>query len=186
MPTAIALRFALDAKVSQFTVHAFASGLASVVAHNPKFAIRDFAGETHLDPETLWASLKVAVRLRSLELTDEVSEYDRGEINRIMFDEVLEVSRFPEAVYDCPRAAVTKISENMYRAELKGNLSLHGNTRQLNLTSQIVRGEDSLRAYGEFTVNQSDFGIRLPSVANGTIKMKDQVKIAFFIISRKV
>lgn len=66
MPTAIALRFALDAKVSQFTVHAFASGLASVVAHNPKFAIREFSGEAHLDPETLWASLKVAVRLRSL------------------------------------------------------------------------------------------------------------------------
>jgi polyisoprenoid-binding protein YceI len=147
MPTATALRFALDAKVSQFAVHAFASGLASVVAHNPKFAIREFSGEAHLDPETLWASLKVAVRLRSLELTDEVGEYDRGEINRIMFDEVLEVGRFPEAAYECPRAAVTKVSENMYRTELKGNLSLHGNMRQLNLTSQVVRGEDSLRAW---------------------------------------
>jgi hypothetical protein len=47
MPTATALRFALDAKVSQFTVHAFASGLASVVAHDPKFAIREFSGEAH-------------------------------------------------------------------------------------------------------------------------------------------
>ncbi len=39
------VRYSMDPAQSQFTVHAFASGLAAVVAHNPKFAIRDFSGE---------------------------------------------------------------------------------------------------------------------------------------------
>lgn len=186
MAATTSLRFVLDSKASQFTVHSFASGLASVVAHNPKFAIREFTGEANLDPHNLVASLKVSVRLRSLELTDEVNAYDRGEISRIMFDEVLEVSRFPEAVFDCSKAGVTKISENMYRVELQGDLSLHGARRQLNFAAQVVRGEDSLRAYGDFTIRQTDFAIRLPSVANGTIKMKDEVKIAFFIIGKRI
>ena len=47
------VRYSLDAVQSQFTVHAFASGLAAVVAHNPKFAIRDFSGEAQFVPDTL-------------------------------------------------------------------------------------------------------------------------------------
>jgi hypothetical protein len=49
------VRFSIDAAQSQFTVHAFASGLAAVVAHNPKFAIRDFSGEAQFAPDTLHA-----------------------------------------------------------------------------------------------------------------------------------
>ena len=55
---------------------------------------------TRFIPETLRdASIRVRIKVASLELIDEVSEYDRGEIDRVMFNEVLEVSRFPEIVY---------------------------------------------------------------------------------------
>jgi hypothetical protein len=47
------VRYSIDAAQSQFTVHAFASGLAAVVAHNPKFAISDFSGEAQFAPDTL-------------------------------------------------------------------------------------------------------------------------------------
>jgi polyisoprenoid-binding protein YceI len=94
------VRYSMDAAQSQFTVHAFASGLAAVVAHNPKFAIRDFRGEARFNSDTLRdASIQIRIKAASLELMDEVSEYDRGEIDRVMFNEVLEVSRFPEIVY---------------------------------------------------------------------------------------
>jgi hypothetical protein len=73
-------RYSMDAAQSQFTVHAFASGLAAVVAHNPKFAICEFSGEAQFAPDTLQdASIRVRINASSLELTDEVSEYDRGE-----------------------------------------------------------------------------------------------------------
>jgi polyisoprenoid-binding protein YceI len=70
----------------------------------------------------------------------------------------------------------------MYRAELNGDFSLHGTTRKLNFATQVVRGEDSLRAYGEFKLTQTDFGIALPSVANGAIKMKDDRIRCFFVV----
>ena len=50
---ALHVRYEMDAKVSQFTVHAFASGLAAVVAHGPKFAIRDFSGVAEFVPGTM-------------------------------------------------------------------------------------------------------------------------------------
>ena len=47
--------YQIDTKLSQLTVHAFASGLAAVVAHNPKFAIRDFS-VTHDSRPAPWAT----------------------------------------------------------------------------------------------------------------------------------
>ena len=118
------VRYSMDAAQSQFTVHAFASGLAAVVAHNPKFAIRDFSGEARFVSDTLRdASIQVRIKATSLELMDEVSEYDRGEIDRVMFNEVLEVSRFPEIVYTSTQITATRLSENLYATTIAGKLS---------------------------------------------------------------
>jgi hypothetical protein len=46
-------------------------------------------------------------------------------------------------------------------------------------------GEDTLRGYGNFSVKQTEFGISIASVAGGTLKMKDELKIAFFIVAKK-
>ncbi|HEY0701323.1 MAG TPA: YceI family protein [Candidatus Acidoferrales bacterium] len=186
MAIASALSFSIDTQVSRFTVQAFASGFASVVAHDPKFAVRDFTGDVHLDPDNFGSySVNASIRLRSLDLTDEVSEFDRSEIERVMFEEVLEVDSFPEATFTASGLTTDEISSNIYRAELKGQLCLHGRTQPLTFSTQVISGEDSIRAQGEIALNPSAFGIRLPSVARGVIKMKDHVKIGFFMIGRK-
>jgi len=180
------VRYGMDAKVSQFTAHAFASGLAAVVAHNPKFAIRDFSGEAQFVPGTLAeASLHLKIKASSLELMDEVSEYDRGEIMRVTFNEVLETSRFPEIVYSSSNVTATQIGENLFGAAIKGKLTLHGITNQVNFTAQVVVGEDTLRGYGNFVVKQTEYGIAIASIAGGTLKMKDELKLAFFIVAKK-
>ena len=180
------VRYSLDAVQSQFTVHAFASGLAAVVAHNPKFAIRDFSGEAQFAPDTLRdASMRVRIKAESLELMDEVSEYDRGEIDRVMFNEVLGISRFPEIVYTSTQISAIRLSENLYATTIAGKLTLHGVTNELDFSGQVVIGEDTLRGYGSFPVKQSKYGIAIASIAGGTLKMRDELKIAFFIIAKK-
>lgn len=178
--------YSIDAAQSQFTVHAFASGLAAVVAHNPKFAIRNFSGDARFVPDTLRdASIRIKISASSLELTDEVSEYDRGEIDRVTFKEVLEVSRFPEIVYTSTQISASRLSENLYATTIAGKLTLHGVTNELDLSAQVVIGEDTLRGYGSFPVKQSQYDIAIASIAGGTLKMRDELKIAFFIIAKK-
>ena len=180
------VRYSMDATQSQFTVHAFASGLAAVVAHNPKFAIRDFSGEARFISDTLRdASIQVRIKAASLELMDEVSEYDRGEIDRVMFNEVLEVSRFPEIVYTSTQISATRLSENLYATAIAGKLALHGVTNELDFSAQVVIGDDALRGYGSFSVKQSQYDIAIASIAGGTLKIRDELKIAFFIIAKK-
>jgi polyisoprenoid-binding protein YceI len=69
--------------------------------------------------------------------------------------------------------------------KVNGNLTLHGTTRGIEVYSQATVQDDSLQAAGQFALNQTDFGIKLVSVAVGMLKVKDQVKASFEIVARK-
>jgi polyisoprenoid-binding protein YceI len=121
----------------------------------------------------------------SFEIMDEVSGKDRREIERVMFDEVLEKSIYPMVEFRSLRVSSSKTVENMHRVHIGGDLTLHGVTRGLGFDSQLVAGEDALRALGSFSLLQSDFGLKIASVANGTLKLKDELKFGFFLIARR-
>jgi polyisoprenoid-binding protein YceI len=180
------VRYAIDPKASQFTVQAFASGLISAVAHSPKIAIRGWTGDVSFVPVTLVdAKLKVVVKTASLEVLDELREADRRELHRVMNDEVLETRRFPEAVFESTGINGERVKENLNRVNVEGRLSLHGVTNGQSFFSQVAFGVDSFRAYGEFSLLQSDYGIRIASIAGETLKLQDELKFSFYVVGRK-
>jgi polyisoprenoid-binding protein YceI len=178
--------FAIDAKASLFTVQAFAAGMVAVVAHSPKFAVREFSGDISFNPENPEkSSVNLSITTGSLEILDEVRASDRREIERIMFDEVLEKGRYPKIEFKSSHVSATKVSENVFRLTVSGDLSLHGTTRGVRLDSQVVVGEESLRAQGAFSVLQSDYGLKIASVAGGTLTLRDELKCGYFIVARR-
>jgi polyisoprenoid-binding protein YceI len=179
-------QFSIDAQASLFTVQAFASGIVAVVAHSPKFAIRNFSGNIAFEPENLdEASLDLAVKVSSLDLLDEVRSNERREIEKVMFDEVLEPGRYPTVTYKTSRVTAIKTAPNTYRLTLLGDLSLHGVTRGQKIESQVMIGEETLKAQGSFSVMQSDFNLKIASVAGGSLKLKDELKCSYFIAARR-
>ncbi len=180
------VRYAIDPKASQFTVQAFASGLISSVAHSPKIAIRGYTAEVSFVPETLADSrLKVVVKSANLEVLDDLREADKRELHRVMNDEVLETRRFPEIVFESSSISADKLKENLNRVNVEGRLALHGVTNSQTFFSQVAFGVDSFRAYGEFTLLQSDYSIRVASIAGGTLKLQDELKFSFYVVGRK-
>jgi polyisoprenoid-binding protein YceI len=73
----------------------------------------------------------------------------------------------------------------MYRVNVSGDLIPHGITRGMALDAQLVVGEDTLRVQSSFSLLQSDFGRKIASVAGGTLKLKDELKSAFFLLGRR-
>jgi polyisoprenoid-binding protein YceI len=178
--------FSIDSKASLFTVQAFASGIVAVVAHSPKFAIRDFSGAAMFSPDSIEdSSLDLSIKIRSLEIMDEVRTSDRQEIERVMFDEVLEASRYPSVQFKSSRVTATKTGDSMYSMAVLGDLNLHGMTRGMKLESQGMVGEETRKAQGSFSVRQTDFDLKIASVAGGSRKLKDQLKCGYFIIARR-
>jgi polyisoprenoid-binding protein YceI len=180
------VQYAIDPRASQFTVQAFASGLISAVAHSPKIAIRDWTGNVSFVPEILKdASLKVVVKASSLEVLDELRDSDRREIHRVMNHEVLETRSFPNVEFESSSISVDRLKETLHRVNVVGQLDLHGVTNSQSLFAQVAFAVDSFRAYGEFTLLQTDYGIRVAAVAGGTLKLQDELKFTFYVVARK-
>lgn len=178
------VRFSVDSGKSLFIVQVFAAGIAAVVAHSPRFAVRDFSGELEFVPSTMRdASVRFTISVASLEITDEVSVRDRREIERVMFEEVLELKRYPKIEYKSTSIVPSPTSANMYRVE--GDLTLHGVTQPMGFDAQIFANELLVRAQGAFSVMQSHHGLKIASVANGTLKLKDELKCSYFIVGHR-
>jgi polyisoprenoid-binding protein YceI len=174
--------YEIDRATSRFTVRAYATGMLSALGHSPTIAIRDFSGEARLEPEP---SLTLRVRAESLEVTDDIPAKDRREMERAMHQDVLESAKYPEIVYQSTSASLQQLSEGRWQANLVGNLTLRGVTRGQNITMQVSKLGDMLRAGGEFSLLQTSYGITLVSVAGGALKVKDELKFAFDIVARK-
>lgn len=171
----------------QFTVQAFAGGMLSAFGHNPTFEARDYRGEIQSDPETgEGASLNLTIEAASLQVTDDVSGKERRTIEETMHADVLESAKYPEIAYDCPSSASTskRTGDGQFEVALNGNLSLHGVTRRHPITARVTAGASMLRAFGEFAILQSDYGIEPVNVAGGTLKVRDELKCSFDIVAR--
>lgn len=181
------VHYKLNAAQSKFTVQAFATGILAGFGHNPTVAIRDFSGEAGFVQDSLAnASLRLNIDVNSLDLLDEVKDKDRREIERTMLNEVLEVHRYPEIIFQSTDIALTRIIPGRYKARIVGDLTMHGITRKaIWIMAQIIFSGDDLKAQGDFTLRQTDFGIKLVSVAAGALKLKDELKFVFELAGHK-
>jgi polyisoprenoid-binding protein YceI len=179
--------YRIDSKPSRFTVQVSAAGLLSAFGHNPVIAVRNFSGEARFQPDTLEsACLRVVVQAASLEVSGDVSDKDRREIESTMQDRVLESTAYPEIVFQSSTVKVSPAGPGQFRVEAAGQLSLHGVTREQVVSARVTVGPDRLRASGQFALHQTDYGIELVSVAGGALKVKDELKCSFDILASSV
>jgi polyisoprenoid-binding protein YceI len=186
MAEGLATSFVLDPGKSRFVVRASATGLLSAFGHNPVVAIRNFQGEAcfrEQAPEQ--SSLRMVIDPSSLTITGDVSDKDRYEMERAMREDVLETDRYPEIRFESSSTGATQLAPGFFRMRIGGTLTLHGVTRDLEISCNVTVAEDSLRANGDFTIRQTDYQIRLVSVAGGTLKLKDELKFSFDLVGRR-
>ena len=180
----VPVKFAFDTNASRFTVQAFATGMLSTFGHNPKIAIRDYDGEIQFTPDTYEnAVVRLTVRTSAMEVQDEMSGDDRKKLEQTMYD-VLEVKRFPTAVYESKHITVQKQSEDMLVAQVAGALSFHGVTQTQSLNARVTRLGTMLRISGDFSLRQSDYAIKPVSFAGGALRLKDELKFTFELVAR--
>ena len=180
--------YRLDATASAFTVQAYSQGLFSVFGHDPKIGVKDFTGEAQFTSDKFDnASLSLTIRADSLVVVNNIKEKDRADIERTMREEVLETRRYSEIEFKSNNVSLHRSGENRYRARVIGDLTLHGVTQKnLWLNGELTVTSDGLRARGEASIKQTDYKIKVVSVAGVTLKIKNEVKCSFDILARRV
>jgi polyisoprenoid-binding protein YceI len=179
-------RYVIDSRASRFTVQAFATGLLARMGHNPIIGIRDFSGEMQFNPDKLEAgAFRLAIKSASLTVQNEISDKDLREIERLMNQEVLETAKFPEIVYEATSISVNRMADMLCSATLNGKLTMHGVTRNQTIVVRVALLGSMLRASGDFSLDQTDYNIKLISVAGGALKLKDELKFFFEMVARR-
>jgi polyisoprenoid-binding protein YceI len=178
--------YQVNPESSRFIMQAFAEGLLSAFGHSPKLTAGEFSGEVAIEDEKIeTASLRFVVKAGSFRVVDDVGEKDRLEIERATRDDVLEAAQYPEIVFQGKAVSADRIYEGFYRVKIEGEVLLHGLKRNQPLDFQVRVSEDTVRAEGEATLKQSEFAIKKVSLAGGTMRVKDEVKLTFLIVAEK-
>lgn len=185
-PEPALMRFLIDKNASRFTVQAFATGLLSSFGHNPTIGIRDFEGEIQFIPETYdKASLHLSLKTTGLDVLDEMKSSDRKQLEQTMYEQVLEVQRFPGAVYESKDIKVEKPGNSPIVARVNGELTFHGVSQNQSIVARVADMGSVLRISGDFELRQSDFGVKPVSFAGGALRLKDQLKFTFELVARR-
>jgi len=180
------VRYVLDPSVSRFTVQAFATGILSAFGHNPTIAIRDYDGEVQFAPDTYEdASLQLTAKTTTFEVLDEMKRSDREKLEQEMFSTVLDAARFPTVLYQSRQIVVQKDGGDLLKVSVTGDLTLHGVTQVHSFEARAVNMDPTVRIFGDFTLHQSDYGMKQFSVAGGVLRLKDELKFKFELIARR-
>ena len=166
----------IDAQRSTLTVYAYKSGMFSAFADDHVIRAPIASGSVS---EEGTPAVQISVRSADLVALDpNLSASKRAEVQaRMVGPEVLDVSRYPDIAF----ASTSVEAAGPNRWTVRGTLTIHGASRPVS--AAVTRQEDHYR--GSFALKQSDFGIKPISIVGGTVKVKDELKIEFDVVTAK-
>ena len=106
-------------------------------------------------------------------------EFDKALMQEHFNDHYVESDKFPKAEF---RGTITNNSEinytkaGSYAARVKGKLTIHGVTKDIETTGTIRVEKDGLRSISSFNIRLSDYNIKIPSLVKD--KISNVVKVS--------
>ena len=161
----------IDTSQSKLRVYVFKSGLFSGFADNHD--VEAPIAEGTIDESA--SRVRFVIDARQMKVLDpNLSPEKRRQVQeRMLGPEVLDPTRYSLITFESTHVGAGGQNELL----VTGQLSLHGVTRPV---SARVRKENG-RYVGTCTLKQRDFGIARISIAGGTVKVKDELKVKFDI-----
>ena len=169
-------------QASRFDVKTSKAGLFGFAGHEHLVRARAFNGFVVLFPVDSSASyFELTVPAESLEVLTPPDTAEIRQVTETMRTEVLRVAEYPEI-----RVTATGGPTTDKGMRLRGELTLVGRTRPIQVDAVIQVGPDTIRASGTFSVKQTDFGIKPYSGGPaGTVKVGDRVRFEFDAIAAR-
>jgi polyisoprenoid-binding protein YceI len=169
-------RRVIDGAHSSLKVLVLKSGFFSAFAHNHEIEAPIESGEV---TESGNPSVELRVDARKMSVLDpEASTDTRAQVQKTMLGpQVLETERFSEIHFQSTEVEAKGVNHWL----VHGKLDLHGQshpvTVDVNFKDGLYRGTAALK--------QTEFGIKPVTVAGGTVKVKDEIKVEFAIALMK-
>ena len=79
-----------------------------------------------------------------------------------------------------------KVAENQYKANISGDLTLHGVTGRIRIPALVSFDHDTMHATGEFSVKRSDYKVKTHSIKGGTIRVRNKIRFEFDMVANQI
>jgi len=177
-PTAVRFRFT---PLSRLVVHTFKAGLFSPLGHEHDIRAAAFEGTVDYDTADLARSrVEVVVPTDSLRVVLASDSSDVPRITANMREDVLHVAQYPEV-----RFRSTAVRPRAGGVLVTGALTIHGQTRLVDVPMRLAVEGDTLRAGGTFRIRQTDFGMRPYNAGFGSVKVKDEIEFRLEVVAAR-
>ncbi len=176
--------YSIDSAQSQLEIHVYKEGVFKAFGHDHLIAAKEISGEARFDPQKITDStVRLKISTKSLTAVDPgESEKDRQDVQSTMQGEkVLDTAKFPNITFDSSGISAVKKAGDGWDLTISGKLNLHGVEKPVTLPLHVHADSGQLRAQGELSLLQTDYGITPVKVGGGTVKVKDKLKITFSI-----
>ncbi len=180
--------FIVDPGSSTVTIEVGKTGMLGFAGHNHEVTSQGVSGKVSLDSGDITRSaVSLEIDAASLRVTGKGDPAaDVPEVQKVMLsDRVLDVARFPTISFRSRRVSRIEGTGASTRLQIEGDLTLHGVTRPVTITPDVAVASDGLTARARFSIKQTDFGIHPVTAGGGTVRVRDEVDIAFVVRARK-
>jgi len=139
----------------------------------------DFEGTTdNIDGYIYWEGFKFFEKNNELYFEVQLATFNTGigKRDRDMREDVLETGKFPVASFSGSFEEV-KRTGNTFNVVVRGEMSLHGHSKEMDITAVIELKEGIMNVSSNFSIFLDDFNIEAPNLL-AFIKVADEIKIS--------
>lgn len=165
----------IDAAQSKLTVFVYRGGFFAFAGDNHQINAPVASGELDTDP---LSAVSLTIQTANMTVVDPQSNADkRAQVQaRMLGPDVLDTGTYPAITFTSTSIQATASGG----WDVTGALTIHGTTRTITL--HVTEASGHYR--GSTTLKQTDFGIRPVTIAGGAVKVKDEIKIDFDIVTQ--
>lgn len=92
----------------------------------------------------------------------------------------IESDQYPKAIFKgkIDGFDVNELNANPKNFIIKGTLTLHGKSKDINVSARISKSAAGINLVSDFSVNAGDFNIAIPSIVKNKVSNKINIRIA--------
>jgi polyisoprenoid-binding protein YceI len=180
--------FAIDAANSRVAIEVGRSGMFGFAGHDHEVLAPAVTGRVTFVPDD-WSRSSVALEFdaSALKVTGKGDPpADVPKVQAVMLgDQVLDVNRFHTVAFRSRRVRATPRTPTSADLVIDGDLTLHGTTRPMTIRAIGTLAPDGVTGRGAFTIKQTEFAMTPVTAGGGTVRVKDEVRVAFDLRARR-
>ena len=192
-PEPVTRVLSIDSAASEARIHVYRTGRLEHLGHNHLIISKDLRGTINLEADIGKSTMQIEIPVDSFIVDDPEQRKTEGKgfEKELSEDEILNTTRsmHSDKVLNAARFPTVTISGKVSGGTPPGltldvAITLLGIQKTMQLPVTVIQEGDRIRASGEFSISQSDFGIEPFSMLMGSVSVKDEVKIHYHIVAR--